>query len=161
MKLPEVELIRLDVNDPDQVGFMYKVRTNKKVDSYLTGSPPKDLGTHIKYLIGVKKEKAFFLVTDLKSKEYVGYCQFTMDYEQEVEVGWVVHPDHWGKGYGKISVKKTIELMKSWFPKGTKFILYVLKKNEKAIHIYKSFGFEETWSAEILIDGIKMGMVNE
>ncbi len=55
--------------------------------------------------------------------------------------GLAIHPDHSGKGYGKIMLKEILQ-----FAQQHDFLrieLSVAVSNEKAIHLYKSVGFNE------------------
>lgn len=131
---PKVELIPLDINNPDHVGSMFKVRTNPEVAQYMIGTPPASFLQHIQYLYDVK-HKQFQIIQFMDAP--VGYCQSTMK-EDEIELGWAVHPHFWGQGIGSIVVGL---LVKKMMPLKKNLILYVKKSNARALHLYKKHHF--------------------
>lgn len=134
MHQQKVELIELDLNNPDQIGCMYKVRTHPLVAPHFLGPAPKKFLDHVQYLCSVKN-KTFFVVS--VDQTLCGYCQST-DLPDEIELGWALHPDFWGKGIGSIAVQKLIETM---VPRKKKLVLFVKKNNIRALSIYQKQHF--------------------
>lgn len=123
--------------------FLYNTRKNPKIDSMLSGEPPKDYSQHLRYVSSVQENSRWiFLARD--EDTLIGYSQIYDIRENQLEVGFAIDPNHQGKGYGKELVLKTIAKAKELFPNKS-IILYVLKKNKKAIHIYSKIGFVEKY----------------
>ena len=56
------------------------------------------------------------------------------------EIGYYVHPDHWGKGIGRTAVKQGLGVIRGH---GKKYChTTVLKTNERSIRLLKSLGFK-------------------
>ena len=107
----------------------------------LSGNPPESIEKHLNYLdkaVGISRW--IYIAYDGDTK--VGYSQVYDITKETLEIGFVIHPDHQGRGYGKSLVFETISKAKERFP-DKKVILYVLRDNPKAIHIYKKLGFIE------------------
>jgi len=135
-----VELISLNLNDPDHIGCLYKVRTNPEVSQYLPGSIPQNFLKHTEYLYNIKNKDFFVLSVN---NQLCGYCQRT-HFEYEIELGWAIHPEHWGKGIGNASVT---DLINRSFSFNKPLVLFVQKNNPRAINLYKKNYFviiEET-----------------
>ncbi len=121
--------------------FLFETRRHPLVSTMLTGDPPSDFSQHFSYILKVQEKTKWILIaTDNKTP--IGYGQIYDIQEKQLEVGFVVHPDFQGKGYGKELVFETVKKAEDLFP-NKKIILYVKKENFKAIHIYKKFGFME------------------
>ena len=92
----------------------------------------------------------WFIVVEEASGEIVGSCMATHDPTWEVpfcgEVGWtVVHPDHQGKGLGKVVVSAVVG---RFLQVGYQTIhLYTEVWRTVAIGLYKRLGFEEYQSS--------------
>ena len=121
--------------------FLYKTRTHPKIDFMLLGNPPKDMEQHLNFLDKVLLISRWIYIAYYQTKR-VGYSQIYDVQDNSLEVGFVIHPDYQGKGLGINLVLETVEIAKKEF-KNKKVILYVLKDNKKAIHIYKKIGFIE------------------
>lgn len=130
----EVELIPLDLNSPEHIGCLYHVRTHPSVSQYLLGAIPQNFLAHTEYLYKVKN-KDFFLLK--LNDQLCGYCHRT-HLEKEIELGWAIHPDHWGKGLGNASVadlvSRTLSLSKP-------IVLCVQKNNPRALKLYQKHHF--------------------
>jgi RimJ/RimL family protein N-acetyltransferase len=138
--MQKTNLKMLNVNDPDEVGLMYKIRKHPKVDFYLSGTPPQDYLIHITYLHNiVKKNKNFYIVYD--DNIACGYCQST-HLDDSIELGWALHPDWWNKGIGGRSVDLLIKETQKMNSTNKKIFLIVKKNNPIAIKIYQKHGFK-------------------
>lgn len=131
---PKVELIPLDLNNPDHVGCLYKVRTHPQVAQYLYGPLPKTFLEHTQYLYTVKNKDFFILQAH---DQLCGYCHRTHS-EESIELGWALHPDQWGKGIGSVSVKGLIELSLSY---KKPLMLSIQKNNLRAYKLYQKQHF--------------------
>lgn len=135
----ETKLKKLDLNDPDQISFMYKVRTHPKVNFFLSGSPPKNYLSHVNYLFNaIHKNKNFFII--FKGNSTCGYCQTTV-LEDYIEIGCAIHPDWWSKGIGTDAVGLLINETRN-YASGKKLMLIVKSNNIAAIKIYKKYEFK-------------------
>ena len=128
----KVELIPLDLNNPDHVGCLFKVRTHPRVAEMMPGAPPCSFLDHVRYLYGVK-DKVFALIQ--VERQLCGYCQRT-ERKEERELGWALHPDYWGRGIGKAAVAQWVEESR-----GKPLMLTVQKNNPVALGLYQSRGF--------------------
>lgn len=139
----KVELVPLDLNNPEHIGCLYKVRTNSEVSKYLTGAIPQNFLKHTEYLYNVKNKDFFVLKID---QQLCGYCQRTHT-EHEIELGWAIHPDYWGKGIGKASIS---DLVKRSISFKKPLILFVQKNNPRALNLYQKNSFTVVEETEIL-----------
>lgn len=131
----KVKLIDLDIDNPKHVDLMFRVRTHALVTSCLQGTPPSSFVQHVSYLQNVRNKK-FFLIS--VEDHLAGYCQSTY-LEDEIELGWALHPEYWGKGIGSSSVELLVDLM--LVHKKT-ITLYVKKENVRALALYKKHRFQ-------------------
>ena len=132
-------IISLQKENPLHLRLMYEVRTNPKVAICLTMAPPTDYESHVRYVQGVGEDKRFFII--VASQVLCGYCQATIK-KNEIELGWAIHPDWWGKSIGSAAVTQLILLVNQEYPNQSKKICLTVKKNNySAIHIYKKNGF--------------------
>lgn len=140
MSEEQVKLIPLDLNNSEHLHLMYVVRTHPDVDRYLCNPPPDHFSTHIRYLnTAVQEGKKFFIIQNEES--LCGYCHVTF-HEENLELGWALHPNWWRKGIGKRSVSALIRLLQeSGFSEEKPLILIVKKENIVALSLYKKMGF--------------------
>jgi len=134
-----VKLIPLDINDPDQVEWIYKVRTHPDVASHFFAPPPENFKAHMQFLFNAtkNKERDFFIV--YSNDEPCGYCQVIHRYDS-YDVGFAFHPNYWGKGLGSASCEQLIACVKN-YPEKKKITLVVKKNNKRALNLYKKLGF--------------------
>ena len=125
-------LKKLDINNSDEVRFIYDVRCHPEVDKWLMEKRPANLELHNEYLKN-RKNEVFYIIYDTKP---VGYCNYKIG--DEIEVGWKIHPDYQNKGYGTNAIPILIDKIKE----SKEIVLEVFKNNYKAMYIYKKAGFE-------------------
>ena len=105
-----VNIRRLDLNNDDEIIFLYKTRRLSEVDIQLTGVMPKNLFEHTNYLFNLCKKNMFVIRNE--DNNMIGYCHALVNPNTEIcELGWVIHPDFQGKGYGTESVKVLTKLV--------------------------------------------------
>jgi ribosomal protein S18 acetylase RimI-like enzyme len=148
-----LELRLLNPSDLGDLLFMYEVRRCKDVASQLLGDPPKSLEEHEAYLKKSHLTTRHFYIICAELKR-VGYCQATLD-GKDVELGWAIHPDYQGKGYGKGAVNMLVDVYKSQ----KRLVLYVKATNKKAVSIYTQAGFESLETRKGIIKMIYTGPV--
>lgn len=149
MKLNEnVEL--LNVLADVQKKFIYETRKHPDVDRFLKSHPPANYEQHLAFM--ENNAHRFRILTTKVHGTFLGYCQISeIDPPNLVELGFVIHPDHQGLGFGKDLVNHTLNLIKDDFRFA---ILYVLKTNPLAIHLYETCGFNKVGlSGEIYMMG--------
>ena len=98
-----VLLRRLRVSDARD---MYDYARLESVTRYLLWSPhtdSDDTRQYLSYVQGRYREGTFYdwAIVDRASGKMIGTCGFPQIYElnASLEVGYVLHPDFWGKGY--------------------------------------------------------------
>lgn len=134
-----ITLIPLNHNNPDHVGWLYKVRTHPEVASHFFSPPPEKFIDHIQFLAKclATRERDFFIV--YAGDQMSGYCQI-IHRPDNLEVGFALHPDWQGKGIGSVSVQLLLDHIKS-FSSGKSITLIVKKDNLRAIKLYEKCGF--------------------
>lgn len=130
--------LRLASEDED-LQFLYQTRKHPDVDKMLSGTAPEDYLQHLNYIKRVQEEIRWIFVAVVDNIP-VGYSQIYNVTREQLEVGFVIHPDFQGKGFGKEIVKSTITKALEFFP-DRKISLYVKKENIKAISIYHKLDF--------------------
>ena len=143
-----LKLRPINLGDEVDIRFMYDTRFHLKVCQHLMNSTPPgasfppSLDSHRQWLkANVPQRRLMFLMW--AEEQRVGYCHaYDFVGKDTVEVGFVVHPDHQGKGYGKEAVLLLLEHLTTRMPE-KKIILYVRKENVRAIGIYRKLGFTE------------------
>lgn len=141
MQLDNIQLLPLDRNDLKHLNLMFSVRTHPEVDKHLCNSPPESFSKHVQYLDLAEKSgsKAFFIIS--YNDGLCGYCHVTSQSDC-LELGWALHPDVWGKGIGKSSVKLLIQFLQTSSRADGKHLTLVVKKdNLRALSLYKKCGF--------------------
>jgi RimJ/RimL family protein N-acetyltransferase len=130
---------KLDIANENEVTFMYNARTNSSVSQWLNTKGPNSYEDHKNYLKNIPKNKSFYIC--YADNDPVGYFQITKTDELTCELGWVIHPDYQGQGYGTMSVLSAINTATL---SGFKCLtLNVLKNNLKAIKLYEKYGFKK------------------
>ena len=130
-----------------EIQFLYQTRKNPEIDSMLSGDPPENMSQHKDFISKVQGKTRWIYVAKVRNiikgnqvEPIVGYSQVYSVTDMTVEIGFAVHPKYQGQGHGKDLVLKTISKAENMFPDKT-VILYVLRNNKKAIHIYEKLGF--------------------
>jgi len=133
------KLVPLDQNNPDHVGWLYKVRTHPEVASHFFAPPPAKFIDHVQFLAKcmTTQERDFFIV--YANDQMAGYCQI-INHPDHLEVGFALHPDWQGKGIGSASVQLLLAHIKP-SSSGKSITLIVKKDNARAIKLYEKYGF--------------------
>lgn len=137
--MAELSCRKISTDDMLDLEFLFQARGHKDVDQFLLGSPPPDFNTHVEWIKkNVPLKREIYLV--LADEQRIGYFQVVKTIPENPELGWVIHPDFQGLGYGKIAVSLAIQTVEQEGYK--KCHLLVLKSNPKAFKIYSSSGFK-------------------
>lgn len=147
-----LELELLDLNNEWHLQFMFHTRRHPQVAGNLFHAPPATMEQHCDWLrrhqakshfIYLLKDESCIVCLPEPFTCLVGYCQCIPDEEKkEVEVGWVVHPSHHNKGYGKKAVSLLLQHVQEKYPEW-KVLLEVRDSNKAAISIYERSGFSD------------------
>lgn len=83
---------------------------------------------------------------------------FVVEYDGEVigkagawqlpEVGFILHPDHWGKGLAREAMEAVIAHLEAAFPKLPALTAEVDPRNAASLRLLHRLGFQETHRAE-------------
>ena len=134
-----LRLQRINPFNTVELLFMYETRFHPEVVKTLISAEKPNYDKHVEYLRRKDQSGHLFFICygDLLP---VGYCQCFSIRENVWELGWVVHPNHQGKGFGVTSVNL---LVKEVLNMGGHIAeLIVMKCNSKAFSIYQKSGFK-------------------
>lgn len=151
-----MKLIPLNIENKEQVIFMYEVRTSPLVMKNLIGSPPENFEAHYHWLNSQRGVRHIFIIEEEivsdfgSSVEKIGYCQIYNIKNTSLEMGWAFHPSFHSRGLGRRAVKLLIEECNTMYYKRD-IELCVKNNNLPAIISYIKEGF-------IPID-IKQGLI--
>ena len=81
----------------EDAGPLFELMSNPEVMKYM--EPPYDYDKTVEFLeeYGIKEPPYVFTVTD--EDKFVGYAIFHEYEEDSMEIGWVLSPSVWGRGY--------------------------------------------------------------
>ena len=131
--------------------FMYETRTHPEICKYLLSNPPASYAEHMKWLKDNVPEKRRIFLLKIEGT-IIGYCHaYDFIGKDTVEIGFVVHPDHQGQGYGDRMVTELLAWLKTNMP-DKKVILYVRIGNNRASKLYCKRGFK---AKEQVLDSIR------
>lgn len=137
--MPEVSLKQFDQGNEEDVLFLYETRSHWEVTSCLFGNPPSSVEAHREWLRKNVPYRRLMYLAMVDGKR-VGYCHAYGFEGDEVELGFVVHPDEQGKGYGGQMVDLFVDEVSMKLP-DRKIHLEVRVDNEKAMRLYEKHGF--------------------
>jgi RimJ/RimL family protein N-acetyltransferase len=132
---------QIDLLSIRDVLFVYETRTHPEVCKYLLSTPPVSYLAHMEWLNANVPERRKIFLLKIEGT-IIGYCQvYDFIGKDTVEIGFVVHPEHQGKGYGKRMVVEITAWLKENMP-DRKIILYVRMGNDRAASLYSRCGFK-------------------
>jgi len=124
----------------ENMEFIYRVRSHPEVDKYLLGEPPANLREHGKFM-GQNMGRFRILWDDVYGN--IGYSQITQLKPNMAEIGFCLHPDFQGRGFGVNLVELTIKEAKK---QNDFIVLFVHENNTRAIKLYHKLGFKKVSS---------------
>ena len=137
--MSNIQLKPLDQTEEEDVIFVYDTRRHPKIIPFLFDKPPESLESHRAWLKANVPSKRLLFLIRVDGKP-VGYCQAYNFDGNTVEVGFVVHPDYQGSGYGSTMVDMLVEEVKKRMPE-KRMVLEVKASNLMAIGLYERHGF--------------------
>ena len=117
--LPELETERLTLRkiSKNDINDIYEYSSNPLTSKYLLWYPhfsKRDTKRHVKNVLKKYKKGSFYdyAVVLKESGKMIGTCGFTRidHYDDKAEIGYVINPDYWGRGYATEAVKRVIDL---------------------------------------------------
>ena len=125
-----------------------KMKTSDLMPLYRLLSDEKVM-EHIEPVFDMEKTAAFLESAVLGEKPliwavendgfFIGYVIYHDYDETSREIGWVLYPEHWGKG---IATKLTQELMQRAFADGKDAVIECVPAHEVTKHIAQKLGFK-------------------
>ena len=112
-KIPTLETSRLIMRKilPSDCLDMYDYSCRPETSQYLLWSPHENLRytkRYISYIQSAYRSETFydFALVDKQTEKMIGTCGFTsFDLQNNAaEIGYVLHPDFWGRGFAKEAV---------------------------------------------------------
>lgn len=104
---------------------------------------------HIEPVFDLEKTRAFLESAGLRDDPliwaveddgvFIGYVIYHDYDDKSREIGWVLHPEYWGKGY---ATELTKELMKRAFAEGKDAVIECSPAQEVTKHIALKLGFK-------------------
>ena len=117
IRIPTLETNRLILRKilPSDTADMYDYSSRPETSRYLLWSPHANLKYTKKYIAylqtAYRNEEFFdFGLVDKESGKMIGTCGFT-DFDMDnnsAEIGYVLHPDFWGKGFAKEAILRVM-----------------------------------------------------
>ena len=138
----EFKMSPLDKGDEAEMRFLFDARTRPSVAKLLFGVPPSSMEFHRRWVEANVPARRLMYVARLGGR-LAGYCHAYGFEGDEVEVGFVVHPDFQGRGCGGRMVEELVIEMGRLMP-DKKVVLKVRSDNSVAIGTYERRGFEKT-----------------
>ena len=140
---------------------MFDYSSRPETSRYLLWTPhdsPKFSKRYLSYLQGQYRDENFydFALEDKATKKMIGTCGFTsFDLENNAaEVGYVLHPEYWGKGLAAEALKR---LMRFGFTELRlhRLIAKIIDENEASKRVAEKCGFrhEATHKNSMMIKG--------
>lgn len=150
----ELKLLKFQEDDFDSY---YSLVSNNNVMAQITerAIPYDEAKTNFQKLIKRnEKYRKFgsYKIYDCLNKAFVGLGHLTVNEDQvsEAEIGYMLLPEHWGKGYGTETAKKLIEIANQLDLKSIKAIID--PENIPSKRILSNLGFVSQEYCEI--DGL-------
>ncbi len=128
---------------------MYDYSVRPETSKYLLWSPhesPRFSKKYLAYVQGEYREGRFydFALEDQKTGKMIGTCGFTsFDLENNAaEVGYVLHPDYWGKGLAPEALKR---LMRFGFSELRlhRLVARIMEENTASKRVAEKCGFRQ------------------
>lgn len=91
-------------------------------------------------LMALSEDASHFVRGIWEAGQLVGFCNDVEIHNGRIEMGYVIHPAHWGKGYGTNALKLAVDAL---FVKGFQEILAgAFSENRASIRVMEKAGME-------------------
>jgi ribosomal-protein-alanine N-acetyltransferase len=155
-----VETERLFVRQwvPDDWKRLRPLATDPRVLKYIgDGRPWSD--ERIRKFVngGIEKTKTrgwiLWPIIQTADAELIGFCGFNDGYAPDVEIGWWLRPDYWGKGLATEAARAVMDYGFRTF-KFPRLISVTQPENRQSIRIMEKLGME--FNCQFIGDGIEL-----
>jgi ribosomal-protein-alanine N-acetyltransferase len=147
--LLETERLILRTYDIADAQYLFELRSNPQVMAHMDSHPYKSVKDAVNMIeknlqLFEKKDGIIWTLVEKSSNHYIGdlgYWRLIREHCR-AEIGYMLHPDYWRKGYMK-------EAMMAMIPFGfSELKLHSIEanvnpKNEASAHLLKSIGFRQ------------------
>lgn len=123
MREKDLEPLHRLLSDPQVMKYLEPPFTEEKTEAFLKNC-------------GMKEEPLVYTVED--ENGFAGYVIYHRYDQDSMEIGWVLYPEHWGKGYASELTEQLIE--KAQMAKKA-LIIECDPGQSKSRHIAKKYGF--------------------
>ena len=124
---------------------LYHLLSDSRVMHYLEQPYTKEKTEEFLMNAGLSDPPLIYSVD--KDGQFIGYVIYHDYDEDSIEIGWVLHPDHWRKGYAT----HLTELMKERALSSRKQVVIECSPNQE---VTKHIAFKNGFDYEGLIDGL-------
>jgi len=136
--------------------FYSRLVSDEKVMQYITGKALTLEEAESRFqlsLYGVKgySDTGFFIVKHIHDQEFVGMCKLVQFDESAAEIGYMLLPEWWSKGYAFEIVESLVELVKTK-NYSNEIVGLVDPQNQASINVLAKLGFEHYETKQI--DGL-------
>ncbi|MDO5137636.1 MAG: GNAT family N-acetyltransferase [Oscillospiraceae bacterium] len=116
---------------------LYRLLSDSKVMQYL--EPPFSPEKTGQFLRSAGLSESPLIYAADKDGEFIGYVIFHRYDDRSDEIGWVLYPEQWGKGYAS---QLTEQLVSRSFSSGRDLVIECSPDQEVSRHIADKYGFE-------------------
>ncbi len=140
------ERLRLRRARPDDLLAMHAVLSHPEATRYWSTPPHPDLDTTRAWLGGMvaaPPELSEDFVVELDGR-VIGKAGFY----RLPEIGFILHPDAWGRGYAREAAAAVIDHVWATRPEIAELVADADPRNERSLRLLEGLGFERTGFAE-------------
>ena len=125
-KMTEDDLCPLHVllSDPQVMTYMESPYTREQTERFLLDA-------------GLKEPPRIYAVEE--SGSFIGYVIYHDYDEDSIEIGWMLYPEYWNKGYAS---KLTEKLIEKAFLSGKDIVIECDSRQKTSKHIAAKYGFQ-------------------
>lgn len=118
---------------------------NEEVMKYITGKALTTAEAEIRFQKAIaagnkSDETGFFIVKNTANNEFLGVAKLVQIDENQFEVGYMLLPEYWGKGYASQMVEYLIKI--AYEKQIVELIGIVDPENPASIRVLTKFGFQ-------------------
>lgn len=129
-----LKIRKMTIND---AGSLYGLLSDPKVMKYLEHPYSKEQTEQFLIKAGLSEKPLIYAIEN--NDNFIGYLIYH-DYDEEnMEIGWVLHPSYWHKGIATILTSQMIEKTKR---NGKHVIIECVPEQKSTRRIAEKFGFQ-------------------